>query len=97
MSVGKVPSLAELNAMLAGDAQAVENVMTGVLRRWGLVEDIGVDGLMAEPYNMPQADAETMFANFNYLATVAGVWYGTGAQPDPFDFSDATAKVRGGQ
>jgi hypothetical protein len=91
--VGAQTDVAQLNAMLTSDAQAMAAVMGTQLRRWRWVSKIGAAGLEAPPYNMDPARAAEMFAGFNYLATLALVYYGQATQDEEFD--DRLAGIRG--
>ena len=53
-------------------------------------------GCKAPPYSMSPEDAAD-FAAANHMQTVTAIYYGQGAQPDPFNFDDALAGVRGAQ
>lgn len=81
------PDLATtLDAMLNADAVTARNAMAAVMTRWQYVRSLGEDAVGAD-----------RFADFNRLATVAQVYYGEIAQPEPFDFDDSLALVRRGQ
>ena len=77
---------ATLDAMLNADAVTTRNALQGVLARWQYVEALGSEVVGAD-----------RFRDFNYLATVAQVYYGQVGQPDPFPFDEALALVRRGQ
>jgi len=86
MSTPDEPDLAALDAMLNADAVTTRNALAGVLTRWQYVEALG-----------QAAVGDDRFRDFNYLATVAQVYFGQAAQGEPFDFDDALALVRRGQ
>ena len=93
--IGAQPDLPQLNAMLASDAAALQSVMLAIVRRWRYISKIGVEGLQGKPYNLPEAKAQEMFAGFNHMATVAGVYFGNATQPEEFNFDDALSLIRG--
>jgi hypothetical protein len=97
MAVGHQPDADELNRYLAADAQGLRNAAQEILKRWSLVKDLGEAGLQAPPYDMTPEDAAAFFEAANRMQTVAAVYYGELAQPDPFNFDDALSEVRGGQ
>jgi hypothetical protein len=97
MAAGHQPDADELNRYLANDAQVLRDAMVGIGKRWSFVKDIGEAGLQGPPWNMDPADATAYFEAANHMQTVAQVYYGEVGQPDPFDFDDSLALVRGGQ
>jgi hypothetical protein len=97
MTVGHQPDADELNRYLAADAQGLRDAMVNIAKRWSLVKELGEAGLQAPPYSMSPEDATAFFEAANHMQTVYGVYYGQIGQPDPFDFDDSLAEVRGGQ
>jgi hypothetical protein len=93
--IGTPTDQAMLNAMLTTDAQSMAAVMGTQLRRWRYIEKIGVAGLIAPPNSMDPGRAQEMFDKFNYLGTLALIYYGQAAQPEEFDYDDVLALVRG--
>jgi hypothetical protein len=94
--IGTQPDLSALNSMLAADAVTLRDACAGIRARWQYVEAIGEEALTGPPWNMPADQAAEMFAAFNYLATVALVYFGRAAQAEEFDFDAQLATVRGG-
>ena len=94
--IGYQPDLPQLNAQLTQDAGSMQTIMLMVIRRWRYIAKIGADGLQGPPWNLPPAKATEMFEAFNHMATVAQVYFGEAAQPEPFPFDDALALYRGG-
>ena len=94
--LGNQPDLPQLNSLLAQDATSMQSVMVAVIRRWRYISKVGAAGLQGDPWNLPPAKAEEMFAAFNHMATVAQVYFGEAAQPEGFNFDDALALYRGG-
>jgi hypothetical protein len=80
------PGPAELAGWLQGDALTLRDACQRILNRWPFIRTLGPDVVGAD-----------VFRDFNYLATVAGVYYGTEAQPEPWNFDGALANARRGQ
>ena len=87
----------DVNGPLGVLAVELRDACANILREWSYIETLGVAGLQAAPYNMASGDAQAMFNAYNYLQTVAGIYYGTASQPTDFNFDQALALVRGGQ
>ena len=87
----------DVNAPLGILAVQLRDACRQILQEWSYVNRLGVAGLEAAPYSMDSVSAQALFDAYNYLQTVANIYYGTAAQPDPFDFDDALALIRGGQ
>jgi len=94
---GHQPDADELNRNVAADAVGLRDAMLAILKRWSLIGKLGEAGLAAPPYNMDPDTAHDLFEAANHMQTVTAVYYGEAAQPDPFDFDDSLAEVRGGQ
>lgn len=96
-TVGHVPDVAELNQTLYFNAVGLRDACAKVAALWAYLEPLGSAGLQGEPWNMDADQAAAYFAAAEYANTVAELYMGTAAQPEPFPFDDALAPVRGGQ
>jgi len=94
MAVGNPVDVGGLNAQLGDAAVSLRSVMEQILTLWAFVQPQGESGL--EALGFSAADAASYFQAANYLQTVAGLYFGTGAQPSAFNFDSALALVRGG-
>jgi hypothetical protein len=96
-TVGHVPDAAELNQTLYFNTLALRDSLAKVTALWDYVRPLGSAGLQGEPWNMDPAVADAYFAAAEYANTVAEIYGGQIAQPEPFPFADALAPVLGGQ
>jgi hypothetical protein len=94
MAVGNPVDQGGLNAQLGDAAVSLRAAMEQVLTLWAFVQPTGAAGL--EAFGFTADDANAYFTAANYMQTVAGIYFGTGAQPGAFDFDSALALVRGG-
>jgi hypothetical protein len=93
MSVGNPVDAGGLNARLGDAAVSVRAAMEQIQSLWSFVQPTGAAGLQALGFSA--GDATAYFNAANYLQTVAGIYFGTAAQPDAFNFDSALALVRG--
>lgn len=87
----------DVNAPLGTLAAQLRATADAIRREFSYVAKLGVAGLEAAPYSMAPADAQALFDAYNYLNTIASIYYGQATQATAFDFDDALALVRGGQ
>jgi hypothetical protein len=93
MAVGNPVDVGGLNARLGDAAVSLRAAMEQIQSLWSFVQPTGAAGL--EAIGFSPDDATAYFNASNYLQTVAGIYFGTGAQPDAFDFDSALALIRG--
>jgi hypothetical protein len=86
----------DVNGPLGQLAARWRGLADATLQEFSYISKLGVAGLQAAPYNLSQADAEATFDAFNYMQTLAKMYFGQVAQPQ-FNYDDALAIVRGGQ
>jgi hypothetical protein len=96
-TVGHVPDAAELNNTLYFNTLALRDAMAKIAALWAYIEPLGSAGLQGDPWLMDPAVADAYFRAAEYANTVAEIYGGQIAQPDPFPFADALAPVLGGQ
>lgn len=94
--IGFQPDLNTVNSMLGDAAVTVRDAAARIERIWSYLEKVGVAGLQAPPYSLAEADAQALYDKASQMHTLAALYYGAAAQPDPYDFDDALALVRGG-
>lgn len=94
--IGFQPDLNTVNTLLGDAAVTARDSAQRIERIWSYLAKVGVAGLQAAPYNLPEADAQALFDKANQMHTLAAIYYGEAAQAAPYDFDDAFAIVRGG-
>lgn len=93
MPVGNPVDTGGLNARLGDAAVTLRAAMEEIQSLWSFVQPTGTAGLEAIGFSAD--DAAAYFNAANYMQTVAGLYFGTAAQPDAFSFDSALAQVRG--
>lgn len=96
MAVGIQPDAASLNAQLANNAIGLRATADSIRRLWAYVGPLGAERLEGEPWNMDPDDAADYYGKLSHLQAVAAIYFGTGAQAQPFDYDAELAPVRGG-
>jgi hypothetical protein len=91
--VGNPVDVGGLNARLGDAAVSLRAAMEEILTLWSFVQPTGEAGL--EALGFSAQDATAYFSAANYMQTVASLYFGTGTQPDTFNFDSALALVRG--
>jgi hypothetical protein len=93
MAVGNIPSVAQLNGQAAQIATAWRTVAQQSLYFQAYVVNLGTAGLVA--LGFASADASTMIAQADYMATLAQVFQGTATQATDFNFQNALVALTG--
>ena len=75
MSIGNQPSQAAINQWLTSNAVSMRNLMGGIQEFQMQVTALGTTGLEALGYDA--ADAAAVVAAVNYMANLAGCYFGT--------------------
>jgi hypothetical protein len=84
-TIGGPPSADELYEWLMADALVLRDTLARIRNRWLFVRSLGEE-YVGPPWVM-----------FNLMSTIAEVYYGTGTQPQPYNFDEKLAEARRGQ
>jgi hypothetical protein len=107
MSVGLQGTTQSIDNGLTNTAVQLRNLMNGVanLNTWVNGQDNGLAFLEELGYSSTAnadnpggiSDAQYALNLIAYLNTIAGIYYGTAAQPDAFNFNNELSQIWGGQ
>jgi hypothetical protein len=99
MGVGFTPSQATINNQGGALAVALRDLARSISDFHTAIGAMGADDTARATalvgLGFAQADAASMVYLANVLNTVAALYYGTAAQPTPFDFDSALAPLWG--
>jgi hypothetical protein len=97
MSVGGQISSSTIDDGITTLSVQMRNLMTAVQNLSLNVNGQGEGLTFLESIGYSSDDAATAQAAISYLNTVAGVYFGTAAQPDDFDFNQQLSQYWAGQ
>lgn len=95
MAVGYQFDQDRANSQLGSLAVQLRDLMVAVTSYHQKVTGLGHAGQMALGFT--DADATDLQLRADYINTVAALYYGTAAQPTPFNFDDALSGPRAGR
>jgi hypothetical protein len=94
MAIGYQTTQEQVNAQVGNLALGLRNACRQIINFQEWVQKENTAGLEALGFSAD--DAQAILTASNYLNTVAALFFGTAAQPSPFDFDDAVASTYGG-
>jgi hypothetical protein len=95
MAIGDQPTVASVNQALTSFSSGLRNLCQQIKDEQEEITDMGTAGLIALGFS--SGDAANVVTMFNYMSTIAGVYFGTATQPATFNFDNALSGLWGGE